>query len=145
MYFSPYLFAPTSDTPTDFEVAVSEYKSWYFWAQVLETGTAVSSTHVSTAGDICYFIIDPAVDNHPAITPEDFLGLIAGHEQSGKYWGYSWTILQMSNNWHLLIQERYPGQRYCLDDFALLINWQTETIDIIPKSSIWEAIGEIDF
>lgn len=145
MLLSPYLFPPESNNPTHFETVVSEFKAWYFWAQVLEMGTAVAFTHVTTSEHVTYFIIDPSVDNHPALAPEEFLNILTGHEESGKFWGYGWTILQMSNNWHLMIQERYPGQRYSLNDFALLINWQTEKIDIIPKSSIWEAIGEIDF
>jgi hypothetical protein len=71
--------------------------------------------------------------------------MIAGHEESGKHWGYAWTILQMSNNWHLLIQQRYPGVHYKLDDYALQINYLTAKVDIIPKSFIWESIGDIEF
>jgi hypothetical protein len=144
MLLSPYLFKDP-ESPTLFHQAVDEYKAWYFWAMVAEQGTALAHTTVTTAQDgICYFIIDPSVDNHPIISPEDFLSMLTGHEEGGKFWGYSWTIREMVINWHLLIQSRHEPP-YSVNDYAMKINYAIQKIDIIPKSHVWESIEEINF
>jgi hypothetical protein len=145
MLLSPYFF-DEPDPLTPFHKAVGDYKAWYFWAQVLEMGTALAHTTVSTASDgIIYFIIDPSLDNHPCISPEDFLDILTGYEDAGKFWGYAWTIQEMANNWHCLIQGRYQGQPYNVNDYALKINHAIQKVDIVPKTEIWKGIEEISF
>jgi hypothetical protein len=145
MLLSPYFFDP-EDPNDNFQKAMGDYKAWYFWAMVLDHGTAVAHTVVSTAeNSTTYFIVDPSVDGHPFIPPEDLICMLTGHEEEGKHWGYSWTIQQMSNNWHLLIQARYEGQPYEVNDYALKINSDIKKVDIIPKSEIWKSIEEINF
>ena len=145
MLFSPYLF-DTEHPQDEFQKVVGDYKAWYLWATALELGTALAHTMVSINQEgIVYFIVDPSMDQHPFISPEDFISMLTGHEQDGKYWGYVWTIKEMARNWHLLLASRYPDQNLNFHDYALQINEITKKIDIVPKAAIWKGIEEINF
>jgi len=146
MSLSPYLFEPKILEFSPFERMIADHKTWYFWAQILETGTAVCHTTISTIQDgMTYFLVDPSLDNYPCIAPEEFIEIVAGREENGLFFGYTWTIKKMANNWHRLLYMRCEDNDYSVNDYALKINYGSEELDIVSKVEVWKSIEEIRF
>ena len=145
MLLSPYLFEEKPQS-SNFESIITDHKTWYLWSQILEMGTAQAYVNLSTSQDgIIYFIVDPSVDGHPFLKPEEFIEILSGHEENGRFWGYSWTIREMDAHWRRLIYLRYEETNYSVNDYALKIDYVTEKLDIVPKAQIWKSIEEISF
>lgn len=147
MLTSPYLFKPETAKPNCFERMLTDHKNWYLWAQILENGTDLTYMNVGFAMEenIYYFIVDPCIDHHPCINPEEFINILAGSEENAMFWGYSWTIKEMATRWHNLIYKYYGKTNYSVNDYGMKIDYDLEKLEIVSKDIIWKNIEEINF
>jgi hypothetical protein len=144
---TPYIFDPKPGDP--FDEAINRLKNAYFWAEVLEVGSGVQHGSVSTShGGFEYYIVEPAPEssNNLIFTPEEFIQLMIGHPYGGKFYGYSWTINQMANDWKKILKEAYPHRRAInVNTHALRIDHRGQVLSVVTKEEAWQHIDILPF
>lgn len=144
---TPYIFDPKPDNP--FDEAVAKLRNAYFWAEVLEVGSGVQHGSMSCrSGTYEYYIVESAPDDtrNPVFTPEEFVTLMAGHPHGGKFYGYSWTIKQMADDWHKILKQAYPRKKNIkVDDHVLRIDHRGQVLSVVTREEAWNHIDILPF
>jgi hypothetical protein len=145
MEITPYIFDPNPGDP--FLEIANKTKNAYFWAQVLEVGTNVVHGTYQMMDRLTYYVVEPKVydSTECALTPEDFIQLIVGHPHGGKYYGYSWTIHNMAQEWHRIFKECHPHWDAKVSNYALRINERDKVLAIVPKGEVWQTLDTLPF
>ena len=137
---SPYIFDPTS---TDkFFAHCAQIQNAYFWASVFEYGTGVGQHIFNNPGENFIYLVDPVAEGvDGCLLPEEFLAILTGHYDNGRYWGYSWTIKSMVHEWEALLSDCTslpPGTN--TKEVGISICPKTRTYQIILKEDIWQQL-----
>lgn len=142
---SPFFFE--TDSPDTFIASVELYKTWYFWAEVFEMGTAVNNTTIGNPDTpVVFFLVEPVIgQGEGGLRAEDFLDIISGHENGGQFYGYSWTIMDMVKEWHTILKHHCNGKPYSVNDYALRIDYDIKEVAVVPKDEAWKLIETVEF
>ena len=134
---SPYIF--DENVSDKFIAHCAKLQNAYFWACVFVFGTNVNYHMIHLSPDNLIFIVDPVNNEDGCLTPEEFLLMLCGYEENGRYWGYSWTIKTMVHAWDNIL-DNYIQPRLCTNEVGIVIHPLSRTYEIENKKQLWHRI-----